>query len=219
MTGQSPSRQEQVSGGAPRRQRLTPERRRVLLLDAAATVFARHGFNGARMEDVAREAGVAKGLLYRHFASKEELFGALMVERGADFTSRLQAAWEVVATSGAADQTALVDAGLEVWLEEAASDNTMLNWVEPAQWGLVSGFRDQTLAAVAAQLSAADASLDADRAEIIAAAFQGALESAVLHWRRARAVPLSELHRIVAAFGSGGLDAARQLETRPAGAE
>ena len=203
MTARSPRGQD----AAPKRQRLTPAVRRVLLLEAAERVFARLGFHGARMDDVAAEAGVAKGLLYRHFVSKEELFGALMVERGAEFTARLRAAWDGVKASGGADQSRLVAAGLDVWLTEATSSDTVLNWVEPAQWGLVSGFRAQTLAAIVDELQAAQPDLDDDRALIIAAAFQGALESAVLQWRQSRNVSLEALHDIVATFGSGGLSA------------
>jgi AcrR family transcriptional regulator len=53
-----------------------PKVRRIL--DAAASVFARRGFDQARMDDVAGEAGVSKGGLYLHFKSKEELFDALV---------------------------------------------------------------------------------------------------------------------------------------------
>ena len=53
------------------------ERRRAILA-AALTVFAGHGFAGARLDDVAREAGVAKGTLYLHFADKEALFRGLV---------------------------------------------------------------------------------------------------------------------------------------------
>ena len=53
-----------------------PKVRRIL--DAAASVFARRGFSGARMDEVAGEAGVSKGGLYLHFKSKEELFDALV---------------------------------------------------------------------------------------------------------------------------------------------
>lgn len=53
------------------------ERRRVIL-DAALAVFAAHGFAGARLDDVARRAGVAKGTLYLHFADKDALFRGLI---------------------------------------------------------------------------------------------------------------------------------------------
>jgi AcrR family transcriptional regulator len=51
------------------------------LLDAAATVFARRGFNGASLDDVAEEAGLTKGAVYSNFASKEDLIDALVEER------------------------------------------------------------------------------------------------------------------------------------------
>ena len=48
------------------------ERRRQIL-DAAVKVFARSGFHGARVGDIAEEAGVAYGLVYHYFKSKEDL--------------------------------------------------------------------------------------------------------------------------------------------------
>jgi len=51
------------------------------LLDSAETVFARSGFHGASVEEIAREAGATSGALYSNFASKEDLFLALFEER------------------------------------------------------------------------------------------------------------------------------------------
>jgi AcrR family transcriptional regulator len=48
------------------------------ILDAALTIFAEKGFAGARMDDVARRAGVTKGTIYLYFPSKEELFKSLV---------------------------------------------------------------------------------------------------------------------------------------------
>lgn len=48
------------------------------LLTAAAQVFAERGFNGASVEDVAEAAGYSKGAVYSNFASKEDLFLALI---------------------------------------------------------------------------------------------------------------------------------------------
>ncbi len=50
------------------------------LLTAAARVFARAGYHGASMSEIAAEAGFSKGALYWSFASKEELFFALLDE-------------------------------------------------------------------------------------------------------------------------------------------
>jgi AcrR family transcriptional regulator len=50
------------------------------LLQAAARVYARRGFNGATLDEVAGEAGFTKGAVYGHFGSKENLLMALMEE-------------------------------------------------------------------------------------------------------------------------------------------
>jgi AcrR family transcriptional regulator len=53
-------------------------RTRAYLLEAAAALFRRHGFEGTSVEQIAEEAGYTKGALYTHFASKEDLFAALL---------------------------------------------------------------------------------------------------------------------------------------------
>jgi AcrR family transcriptional regulator len=53
---------------------------RTRLLDAAGTVFAQKGFAAASVEDVASAAGLTKGAVYSNFASKDDLFFALLAE-------------------------------------------------------------------------------------------------------------------------------------------
>jgi AcrR family transcriptional regulator len=53
---------------------------RARLLEAAARVYARRGFAGATLEEVAAEAGFTKGAVYGHFGSKEKLLLALVEE-------------------------------------------------------------------------------------------------------------------------------------------
>jgi AcrR family transcriptional regulator len=50
---------------------------RTRILDAAARVFARQGYAGASLEQVAADAGMTKGAVYWHFSSKSDLFAAL----------------------------------------------------------------------------------------------------------------------------------------------
>jgi TetR/AcrR family transcriptional regulator, fatty acid metabolism regulator protein len=56
------------------------EYKRRLLLDAAVRVFARKGYHAARVGDIAEEAGVAYGLLYHYFSSKEEVLRSVFRE-------------------------------------------------------------------------------------------------------------------------------------------
>src|SRR3569623_569339 len=55
-----------------------PEVRQAAILDAALAEFAAHGFEGARMEDVARGAKVSKGTVYLYYPPKQALFEALV---------------------------------------------------------------------------------------------------------------------------------------------
>jgi AcrR family transcriptional regulator len=64
----------------PKRKRLKAADRRVAILRAARTVFVRSGLAGARIRDIADEAGVQEALLYKHFASKEEMFEAAIAQ-------------------------------------------------------------------------------------------------------------------------------------------
>jgi TetR/AcrR family transcriptional regulator, fatty acid metabolism regulator protein len=71
-----------MSAGRPPgpRSKSAPDKRRVIL-DAAVRVFARQGFHACRVSDIADEAGVAYGLVYHYFASKDEVLDTLFLER------------------------------------------------------------------------------------------------------------------------------------------
>jgi len=56
------------------------DKRRVIL-DSAVRVFARQGFHTCRVSDIADEAGVAYGLVYHYFSSKDEILDTLFLER------------------------------------------------------------------------------------------------------------------------------------------
>ncbi|MEU5299227.1 TetR/AcrR family transcriptional regulator [Streptomyces noursei] len=65
------------------RQRLSPADRRAQLLAVGARLFAARPYDDVLMEDVAKEAGVSRALLYRHFPSKHALF-AVVYQQAAD---------------------------------------------------------------------------------------------------------------------------------------
>ena len=58
-----------------------PVEKRRQILDAAIHVFARQGFHACRVSDIADEAGVAYGLVYHYFRSKDEVLDTLFLER------------------------------------------------------------------------------------------------------------------------------------------
>src|ERR1700720_4302703 len=55
-----------------------PEESRAAILEAAAREFSEHGIDGARTDEIAREARVNKALLYYYFRDKETLYGAVL---------------------------------------------------------------------------------------------------------------------------------------------
>jgi TetR/AcrR family transcriptional regulator, fatty acid metabolism regulator protein len=73
------------------------------ILDAAVRVFARQGFHATRVSDIADEAGVAYGLVYHYFKSKDEVLNELFSERW----SLLLAAIGEADAEGAAPRTKL----------------------------------------------------------------------------------------------------------------
>lgn len=68
---------------------VTPEETRHRLIRAAVRVFAERGYEGARIADIAREAGLSSGAIYSHYRSKAELLTDAIRSHGADELSQL----------------------------------------------------------------------------------------------------------------------------------
>jgi AcrR family transcriptional regulator len=64
--------------------------KRVLILEAAIKVFARNGYHGSRIADIAGEAGIAYGLVYHYFKNKEEILSSIFEERWGAFLDTLE---------------------------------------------------------------------------------------------------------------------------------
>jgi TetR/AcrR family fatty acid metabolism transcriptional regulator len=80
-----------------------PEKRRAIL-HAAVKVFAEKGYHGCRIADVAKQAGVAYGLVYHYFQNKEELLESVFAEQWTIFITSLRAISE--GPGGAPEQLA-----------------------------------------------------------------------------------------------------------------
>jgi AcrR family transcriptional regulator len=78
-----------------RTQKKLQSRRRIL--ESAREIFFRDGFMHANLDDVALRAGVAKGTLYRYFASKADLYVAVLAHNGEIFEEKMR---ECVSTPG-----------------------------------------------------------------------------------------------------------------------
>jgi AcrR family transcriptional regulator len=77
---------------APTLTRPRPRRdKRACILDAAVKVFASEGYHRARISDIAREAGIAYGLVYHYFRNKDEILDTLFEERWEGFLDAVEA--------------------------------------------------------------------------------------------------------------------------------
>jgi AcrR family transcriptional regulator len=76
----TPSPPKQYAAKPPRisKQKVRTETTRRKLLEAAERIFAREGFEAARLEDIAASAGYTRGAFYANFESKEDIFFALL---------------------------------------------------------------------------------------------------------------------------------------------
>lgn len=92
--------------------------RREAILTAAARLFARKGVSGATMQEIANEADLSAGAIYRYYSNKEELLRAVYD----DAKKRNQQFFEGAAQQAATPLEALVDVGRQVWLEQDDRD-------------------------------------------------------------------------------------------------
>lgn len=109
--------------------KLTPEMRReqtrTYLLDAAAAVFAAHGFHDASLDEIAEAAGFTKGAIYSNFGSKADLFLALADRREHErFSGLLHAA------QAQPDRTRLWDAMRDAYRQVLPSADEWALWQE-----------------------------------------------------------------------------------------
>jgi len=98
--------------------RLSAPARREQLLDVALQVFARQGYHGTSMNDVADTAGVTKPVVYQHFDSKRELYLALLDEVGARLLTAISKA-----TAGATDGKNQTELGFRAYFRWVANDH------------------------------------------------------------------------------------------------
>jgi AcrR family transcriptional regulator len=122
--------------------RADARRNRERILESARTVFAEHGAD-AQIDDVARQAGVGVGTVYRHFPTKEALLVELLREKFRLFSARARevlehdgepfAAFEDLlrrnaqtAASDAAVQHALAGAGEHIWMQAQAEQQDLI---------------------------------------------------------------------------------------------
>jgi AcrR family transcriptional regulator len=96
--------------------------RREQILDIATGLFARQGFRGTTTKHIAENAGVTEALIFRHFATKEELYWAV-IERKTTDAGPAQRMRELLAVTGS-DKDLLTSVAAQI-LERRSQDQTL----------------------------------------------------------------------------------------------
>lgn len=112
-----------VPENADNKRRRAPEERPGQILDAAFHEFGEHGLAGARLDDIARRASVAKGTIYLYFPNKEALFREMV---RTSIIAALESAEERVAHTDAQPGRAQVQEFFEGWWAFLRSDRFMV---------------------------------------------------------------------------------------------
>src|SRR2546423_13061472 len=162
------------------KERLSREARRNAILDGAAEVFGTKGFEATRMDDVAKAAGIAKGLLYKHFPSKDALFEALVDRQGRAYVAELRGV--LLAADVAGNPMEATRRGLALWLRQVSGDPATFQLTDPGSHGAYEELRQRMRSVIAEAIHAAEPSSDPRDEELIAAAVQGAAEAGAPRW-------------------------------------
>lgn len=106
--------------------------KRKRILDAAIRVFAEHGYHGARVGDIAEDAGVAHGLLYHYFASKDDVLHTIFLENWGALIARFRAV-EESREPAPAKLDAIAKILLRTWRNDPALVTVMVREVARSQ--------------------------------------------------------------------------------------
>ena len=182
-----------------------PERRRQLL-DTAIRVFAETGFHDTTMHQIAETAGVTKPVLYQHFASKRDLYLAVLEDVG----ERLRAA-VLEAAGTAATPRGQVEAGFRAYVQAVVEDRwgfrllfSGVNRQDP-EFNAVSSRAERLMARGIAQLIAVEG-MSEEHCLVLAYGVVGLAEGMVRHWLTgASKLTPDELTRDLTALAWAGL--------------
>jgi AcrR family transcriptional regulator len=202
------------NGARRRRRRLTGAQRQRSILYAAAEVFARHGYDGARIEEIAEAAGVSKGLIYEHFKGKRELYAHIRSKGTAESLDRVLEA----AAAADADSRQQLEAALSAFLDFVAEQPLVWQVIEqevsdPEINALMQSQQQRSEQAIAALLAAdelmAAQDFDPEQIELLGVMINGAAVRAANWWLANPSVDRSQVLGPVMQFMWLGLEQIR----------
>jgi AcrR family transcriptional regulator len=192
---------------------MTAEERRAGILDAALAVFSARGFHSSSIDDVAREAGISKALIYEHFESKQGLYADLLERNANELFERLASALAGVGVeSGAARLATGLDAFFSFVEERRDAWRILFRDVVDPETSAVLGRMVEQVTAVVAALIAQDPGAkvrDEDNEQgirVLAQMLVGAVQSVANWWAEHPEVAREHAVEMVMDFAWVGLD-------------
>jgi AcrR family transcriptional regulator len=203
-----------AGGNGLRQPRLTAEQRQIGIVEAATEVFARRGYEGARIDEIAATAGVSKALIYDHFAGKRQLYGHIM-RQGTEEHLRC-----VLEAAARGDGSVLrMERGLRAFLDFVAEHTTLWRVIEqqvsdPEIIAIDQSQQHRSELAIA-QLLAADEEMakqdmSAEQLELLAVMINGASVRAANWWIENPSTPRDEVLLLLMRFMWLGLERIRR---------
>jgi AcrR family transcriptional regulator len=208
---------------APPRRRLTAEERRTGILDAALAVFSESGYHSASIDDIAREAGVSKALIYEHFASKQELYADLIARNARELTQRIGAALVGVELESGSSRLAVGLDAFFAFVEERRDAWRMLfrDVADPETATVVNRMLEQVTAEVTVLISqdpgasALDSDEDRRALRLLAEMLVGGTQSMANWWTSNPEAPREQMVAIAMDFAWLGLERLSRGERWP----
>ena len=199
---------------APPRRRLTAEERRTGILDAALAVFSESGYHSASIDDIAREAGVSKALIYEHFASKQELYADLIARNARELTQRIGAGLVGVELESGSSRLAVGLDAFFAFVEERRDAWRMLfrDVADPETATVVNRMLEQVTAEVTVLISqdpgarALDSAEDRRALRLLAEMLVGGTQSMANWWTSNPEAPREQMVAIAMDFAWLGLE-------------
>jgi len=175
------------------------------IVDAAIKLFSELGYHRTSMDDIAKEANVAKGTLYYHFSGKGELFETIVNDGFAMLMEKIR---QELAEDAPADRQieSIVRRHVELFLQYSELvhiiSNEITNGIEPDILERIVRRKRDYIAFVADVLRRGheDGELNELPYELAASAMLGLIESAVLHAVRHPETGTDKLHATINAF-------------------
>ena len=186
-----------VVRGRKGRKRLSPEQRREEILNAAHRVFATDDPTAVTFEDIAKEAGVSRALVYNYFGDKGSLLAEVYTQALQTLDGQLHA--DLHADAPLADRVRAAVGHYVSFAESQAGGWHILGHVAATPHPAVSAARRARVAQLATALGATPA------ARLALAGFIGMLEEAITHWFAEPEVTYQELVELLEAQAWSGI--------------